>query len=178
MDSDYDIVAFRDGDHPVLRETGHWRGAQLDIFVYPTVRLANVDETLLHIRGGRVISERGVLGSEFLAELERIYRQPPTPLSKDVIDAKRNWAHKMVQRAAHGDIEGNFRRVWLLTQLLEDYYLVRGRRYPGPKEAFRDLAKSDVQALRAFRVALEPSSALSDISAAAAHVHGGLPNIP
>ena len=102
IDSDYDIIAFRDGDHPVLRETGHWRGGQLDLFVYPTARLANADETLLHVRGGKVIAERGTLGAEFLAELERIYRQPPTPLSKDEIDVKRNWAHKMVQRAARG----------------------------------------------------------------------------
>lgn len=174
-DSDYDIIAFRDGDQPVLRETGQWRGGQLDIFVYPTARLTNVDETLLHVRGGSVITVRGTLGAEFLAELERIYREPPPPLSKDEIDVKRNWAHKMVQRASRGDIEGNFRRAWLLTQLLQDYFLVRGRRYPGPKEAFHDLAESDPQALRTFRAALEPGSALSEISAAVTHVHGSLP---
>lgn len=178
IDSDYDIVAFRDGDRPPLRETGYWRGALLDTFIYSTERLETVDETLLHIRGGRVLTERGTLATQFLAELERLYSQPPAPLSDDAIDARRNWARKMLQRAGRGDVEGNFRRVWLLTQLLEDYFAVRARRYPGPKEAFCDIARSDPEALELFQVALEPGATLVEISAVAAKVHNGLPDIP
>ena len=38
---------------------------------------------------------------------------------------------------AQGDLEGNFRRVWLLYALLEDYFALRGMWYEGPKAALK-----------------------------------------
>jgi hypothetical protein len=56
------------------------------------------------------------------------------------------------------DIEGNFRRVWLLTALLEDYFALRGMWYQGPKKSFQWLQASDFETYAAFEEALKPAS--------------------
>lgn len=157
-DSDYDVIGFHDGQGPMRRETGRWRGALLDVFIYPAERLETADETMLHVRGGRVLRQRGTLGAQFLERLERLCASAPPALADDEIEARRNWALKMLDRAARGGIEGNYRRVWLLTALLENYFVLRGRRYPGPKEAFEALAATDPKAHALFARALEPGA--------------------
>lgn len=158
-DSDYDLIGFHDGTGPVRRETGRWRGALLDVFVYPAERLLTADDAMLHVRGGRVLRQRGDLGVQFLASLERMYAEAPPVLAADEMLARKNWALKMLDRAARGNVEGNYRRVWLLTTLLENYFVFRGRRYPGPKEAFEFLAVSDAEAHALFGAALQPDAA-------------------
>jgi hypothetical protein len=93
-DSDYDVAGFSDAVTSVRRITGLWRGALLDVFVHPSERLARADEDMLYMRGGRVLCERGTLGTEFLAALDRLSAEPPEPLAADEIEARRNWAHK------------------------------------------------------------------------------------
>lgn len=172
-DSDYDLIGFHDGPGPVRRETGRWRGALLDVFVYPDERLQQVDETMLHVRGGRVLLQRDALGTAFLEKLEQLHASPPPALADDEIEARRNWALKMLDRAARGGIEGNYRRVWLLTALLETYFLLRRLRYPGPKEAFESLAASDPQTHALFAKALEPGAAHAALVALVAKVNEG-----
>lgn len=170
-DSDYDLIGFHDGAGPVRRETGRWHGALLDVFVYPAERLNAPDDTMLHVRGGRVLRQREDLGTQFLAALERVYASAPPALAADEIEARRNWASKMLDRAARGHIEGNYRRVWLLTTLLENYFVFRGRRYPGPKEAFEALAASDPEAHALFDAALQPGAAHGTLSALVTYVN-------
>lgn len=170
-DSDYDLIGFRDGAGPVRRETGHWQGALLDVFIYPAERLQTADDTMLHVRGGRVLRQRGDLGAQFLANLERVHASTPPTLAADEIEARKNWALKMLDRAARGNVEGNYRRVWLLTALLESYFIFRGRRYPGPKEAFEALAASNPETHALFGSALEPGAAHSTLVALVKHVN-------
>jgi hypothetical protein len=141
------------------------------VFIYPTDRLQTADEAMLHVRGGRVLLQRGDLGTQFLASLERMHASAPHALAADEILARKNWALKMVDRAARGNVEGNYRRVWLLTVLLENYFVFRGRRYPGPKEAFETLAASDPEAHALFRVALEPTAENSTLVALVHYVN-------
>jgi predicted nucleotidyltransferase len=170
-DSDYDVIGFCDGEAGTRRVTGRWRGVLLDVFIYPTTRLSKPDEDMLHVRGGHVLCERESLGTQFLAGIERLYATPPTPLSDDEVEARKNWAVKMIDRLARGDVEGNYRRAWLLTALLENYFLIRGCRYPGPKEAFKSLAVSDSDAFALFEKALAPGAERSDILALVARVN-------
>jgi len=173
-DSDYDLIGFRDGTEPVRRETGHWRGALLDVFIYPAERLAAVDDALLHVRGGHVLRQRGELGAQFLASLERLHASAPPSLPNDEIEARKNWALKMLDRAARENIEGNYRRVWLLTTLLENYFVLRSRRYPGPKEAFDVLAVSDPQAHALFSEALRPGAEHVTLTVLVGYVNEGV----
>lgn len=157
--SDYDVIGFHDGAGPVRRETGRWRDALLDVFIYPAERLQTADDTMLHVRGGCVLRQRATLGTQFLESLERVHASAPPALAADEIEARKNWALKMLDRAARRNIEGDYRRVWLLTALLENYFVFRRRRYSGPKEAFEALAISDPEAHALFGRALEPGAA-------------------
>jgi hypothetical protein len=170
--SDYDVIGFHDTDGPVFRQAGLWRGGLMDIFVYPTGRLKKPSSEFLHVRGGRVLLERGDLGRRFLRALEAVYAKGPPPLAADELAALRVWAWKMLDRASVADVEGNYRRTWLLTMLLEHYFTYRGRWYPGSKQAFKDLGASDPTTLALFEAALIPGALAADLIALVEHVSG------
>ena len=69
----------------------------------------------------------------------------------------------MLDRLRAGDAEGNYRRVWLLTALLEDYFVFRNRWYEGPKAAFNWLRRHRPDVCAKFASALEPDADLSAI---------------
>ncbi|HEY2709266.1 MAG TPA: nucleotidyltransferase domain-containing protein [Caulobacteraceae bacterium] len=171
-ESDVDVIAFRDGERPLIRDAGIWRGARMDLFVYPTSRLANADASLIHIRGGRVLLERDGAGHGLLARLEAVHAQGPAPMSADEVAANRAWAWKMLDRAARGDIEGDYRRVWLLTTLLEHHFQLRGDWYPGSKAGLAALAQNDPASLALFEAALKPAAPFEAIAALVERVSG------
>jgi predicted nucleotidyltransferase len=156
-DSDYDVAAFGpiDKSFRVARLVG---GAYLDVFVYPMALLLEPTEEYLKLRGSHVITQRGTEAEDFLSKLEEIFRRGPEPLPSDEIEARKVWAHKMGARMQRADLEGNYRRVWLLTALLEDYFHIRGLWYQGPKKSLRWLEQFDAPAYDAMRLALEPNA--------------------
>jgi hypothetical protein len=160
--SDYDLLAIRQQGRAVVRDARVWRGVYLDIFVYPEKRLRPDD--LLSVRGGRVLFQKERVGDALLARINEVYARGPKPLSPDEIGARRIWAQKMFDRLRTGDPEGNYRRVWLLTALLEDYFVFQNRWYEGPKAAFKWLRKHRPDVCAKFERALEPGADLSTIS--------------
>lgn len=181
-DSDYDVVGFSEraaatSDEPGGRLTGLWDGALLDVFVYPVERLDTPGPQLMHIRGGRVLRDvdgrdGNGRGAAFLARLDAVFAAGPEPLSADEIAARRNWAWKMLDRCARGDVEGDFRRVWLLTMLLENYFLLRGRWYLGCKAAIAELAATQPDVHAVLRRALTPGASLAEVEALVVAVNG------
>ena len=79
--------------------------------------------------------------------------------------AQVTWVRKTLDRTRRGDIEGDFRRVWLLHELLAFHFEVRDRWYRGPKEAFRELEKTDPETFRLYREALRPGADDSSLEA-------------
>jgi hypothetical protein len=69
----------------------------------------------------------------------------------------------MVARIKRGDLEGHYRRAWLLTSLLEDWFLLRTRWYRGPKESLRWLAENEPETHAAFAAALAPGAPIEAI---------------
>lgn len=171
-ESDWDVIAFREADGPVVRETGLWRGARMDIFIYPSRRLELADAELMHVRGGLVLLDRDGSGRNLLARLDEIHARGPEPLPADEIAARRAWAWKMLDRASRGDVEGHHRRAWLLTMLLENYFLFQGVWYPGPKVSFETLRETDRRTLALFENALAPNASLHTIATLVEHVNG------
>ncbi|WP_223253484.1 nucleotidyltransferase domain-containing protein [Chromobacterium amazonense] len=169
--SDYDIVAFGALEQ-VIRDTRRIDGEYLDLFLYPDGVLDAPDATMLRLRGAHVLRQRGDEAERFLAKLDAIHAAGPACLPEDELQARRAWAHKMAARMARGDIEGNYRRVWLLTALLEDYFVLRGLWYEGPKKALRWLEANDAQSWRAFDQALRPNADLAAIETLARCVTG------
>ena len=174
-DSDYDLICFRDGERAPTRETGMRDGALLDVFIYPIERLAQPGADMLHVRGGRTLRDHDGQGAAFLARLDEIYAAGPEPMPPDEIEARRNWAWKMLDRAAHGDVEGDFRRAFLLTMQLENFFLLRNEWYLGPRAAL-DLLRTQHPAVYAsLERALTPAAPLAEIEALVLAVNGPRP---
>jgi hypothetical protein len=170
-DSDYDAAGFASVEI-VMRDARPWRGTYLDVFVYPQKELEAPTQELLKLRGGRVLFEREEAGTRLLARLEEVFAAGPAPLSADEMQVRRTWARKMLARIARGDIEGDYRRAWLLTALLQDYFELRGLWFAGPKEGLAWLAINDPGAYAAFEAALKPGAGVSAIARAVGAVVG------
>ena len=170
--SDYDLVGFRDRKGPPVRETGVRDGALLDVFIYPIERLAEPRADMLHVRGGRVLRDRDGLGESFLAGLDEVFAAGPDPLPADEIAARCNWAWKTLDRAAGGDVEGHFRRAWLLTTQLENFFLLRNAWYPGSKVALSVLQAEHPAVYAVLERALAPAATLAEIENLVLAVNG------
>jgi len=170
--SDYDLAGFRKGGRE-LRVARLWQGVYLDVFIYPESRLREDDSSLLRMRNGRVLCQKRQLGSRFLAHLQKLFHKGRKKLRPDEIRALKVWARKMIDRARAGDVEGDYRRTWLLTSLLEDYFLIRSRWYLGPKESLAWLRTNAAETYDGFRRALRPGASLRDIEELAERVVGG-----
>ena len=160
--SDYDLLGIRKQGREVVRDARLWEGVYLDIFVYPEKKLRPDD--LLQVRDGKVLFQKDHIGDALLARIGKVYARGPRPLSPDEIGARRIWAQKMFDRLRAGDPEGNYRRVWLLTALLEDYFVLQNRWYEGPKAAFKWLRRHRPDVCAKFENALMPAADLPMIS--------------
>ncbi|HVY47103.1 MAG TPA: nucleotidyltransferase domain-containing protein [Minicystis sp.] len=167
--SDWDLAGIR-AEAPRLRDARRVHGALLDAFVYPDAAIDELGPELLKLTGGRVVFEQGGAGARWLARAAEIEARGPEPLPPDEEAAIRAWVPKMLARAARGDVEGDFRRAWLVVQLLDDYFRLRGRFYRGPKESLAWLAVNDPPVRAAFERALAPGAPLAAIAALAALV--------
>jgi hypothetical protein len=156
-DSDYDVAAFA----PVAQalRIAHQQGsAYWDVWVYPQADLQVATPEALRLRGSHILLQSGQSGHAFLDRVEALYRAGPTPLAADEVAARGVWAHKMLARIGRGDAEGNYRRVWLLQALLEDYFHRRTMWFEGPKKALRWLQLFDPPAHLAYCRALQPGA--------------------
>jgi predicted nucleotidyltransferase len=163
-DSDYDVAAYAPVAEPlrIARKEGsvYW-----DVWVYPQAELDVVTEEALRLRGSRILLQRGHEGQDLLDRVEALYRAGPVPLSANEIKTRTVWANKMLARIGRGDPEGNYRRVWLLQALLEDYFQRRTMWFEGPKKALRWLEQFDLRTYRAYCQALEPGANVQVIAA-------------
>ncbi|AVG17854.1 nucleotidyltransferase [Chromobacterium vaccinii] len=171
--SDYDIAAFGAVER-VTRDTRRIDGEYLDLFLYPDTALDEPTEAHLALRGAKILRQRGESASRFLARLETLHAAGPEALPEDELQARRDWAHKMAARIQRGDVEGDYRRAWLLMALLEDYFVLRGLWYEGPKKALRWLARHDGQSRQAFELALKPNAGNEAIAKLVLSVAGPL----
>jgi hypothetical protein len=168
--SDWDAAGFRD-EGPAERDARPFLGTSLDAWLYPTAKLTQPAE-LLHLHGGRVLFERDGAGEQALAQVREVFEKGPGPLPAWDAEQRRGWARKCIERARLGGPEGDFRRHWLLVELLEMYFLLRGRWFLGSKVALAELAAREPAAHAAFARALAPAATLDDVEALTARVIG------
>jgi len=101
---------------------------------------------------------------------------PPPPVPRAELEARRTWCKKMVGRVRRGgpaDVEAHYRRAWLLVDLLELYFVLRGKHFTGPKESLLWLAAHDEDAHQAFAAALVPGAPVEAIEALVSRVVDG-----
>lgn len=80
----------------------------------------------------------------------------------------------MVARMRRADADGNYRRAWLLYQLLEDYFHPRRQWYQGPKRSLALLQRTEPKVYAKFVAALEPDASPEAIQELAAAVVKGV----
>jgi predicted nucleotidyltransferase len=175
-DSDLDVAAFGPVER-VTRVAELRDGIFVDAFVYPDTVLDAPEEEHLRFRGSRILLQRAGAAASLLERLEERYEAGPEPLPADEVEVRRTWARKMVARIQRGDAEGDYRRHWLLTVLLEDYFHLRGSWFEGPKKALAWLATHDAATSRALEAALEPGASIAAIELAVNHVLNEHPDV-
>lgn len=166
-DSDYDLLGIRDGGEPT-RDARLVDGFFLDAFIYIENDLEDAGATLLQVhRGLPLLDPRGT-GARLVAAVARTLASPPPPVPRVELEARRTWCGKMLGRIRRGgplDVEAHYRRAWLLVELLELYFVLRGRHFLGPKQSFEYLRAHDEPVFRAFSAALAPGAPVSAVEA-------------
>lgn len=96
-------------------------------------------------------------GAHFLSKIRASFKksQAVEPLEKN---NRLLWHQKMLARAENDDIEGKYRRIWLIYALLEDYFVLRDLPYEGPKKSFKYLHQNDRKVFDVFDAAMSSAT--------------------
>lgn len=156
-DSDYDVAAFAPVENEI-RNNQLIDGAFWDVFVYPEELLLSPTKEYLKLRGSQILVQESTKARDFLTGLDDLFDAGPAALSEQEVAVRVQWAEKMLARIQRNDIEGNYRRAWLLTTLLEDYFEFRQIWYQGPKKSFIWMKEHAPQDFMVFERALLPAA--------------------
>jgi hypothetical protein len=165
MESDIDVASYADVAS-ATRDSRLWNMMFLDAFIYPSARLGEApDADTLKLCGGQVLLDERGLAQGYLDQIAALEEQGPAALPEAEQRMRRVWARKMLARLRRGDVEAHYRQHWLLYQLLEDYFALRGQWYRGPKRALADLLNNAPETFVAFERALVPGAPLEALDA-------------
>ena len=164
LQSDIDLIFIRE-DGPAIRDACIVGGLYVDAFIYPETKLTTLEPSLLRVLGGIVIRERDGFGSALLIRLRELHDRGPTPLPDDERRALVLWSQKMLDRfRGQRGLDANYRRMTLLPQALEDYFLLRNTWFRGSKQAFAWLLQHDGSTYAAFERAARADGSDDDFS--------------
>jgi predicted nucleotidyltransferase len=154
--SDYDVIGFSDDNKDSVRKAKILDAQYLDLWVYPTQAMNSPDQSMSRVIGGVVLRQRDRLGDDFLSLIEKANTWQPSPeWDKNL---QKIWALKMFERAFVNDIEGKYRKHWLVYSLLEMYFQLQDLEYTGSKIAFKWLQGNDEKIYFMFKRSLESES--------------------
>jgi hypothetical protein len=157
--SDIDVIGFLSKESQ--RVASLWNGVYLDLFIHSDNDQVAPD--WIRIADGLVLFEIDHFAQNMLTQVNDMLEKGPEPVSVEELHVRKLWSEKMVIRASRGDVEGNYRRYWLLYTLLEDYFVARGQWYLGPKKSFALQYRSARPAYDLFKAALEPNAPLEHL---------------
>lgn len=147
--SDYDLVG--------ITATGNSNrlgkikaGAYLDIHIYPDAHLRRLDDSFRFISAAVLLYSETRYGTNLIKRLRKLRDLKPRRMSKNQLAFEHSWIEKMLVRITTPDIEGQYRRYWLLYELPMMYFKQRSLHYDGSKEAFAWLKAHDPATSRAF----------------------------
>lgn len=172
-ESDLDLAAFFAGpiEGPTHR-VGEWRGAPFDLLVRPVAGLASPGPGDVYLMGGKLLADAAGQGAAFLAALDALWAKPPPALPEGQEAVLRSWAWKMLRRLQRGDVEGDYRRAWLLSTQIENWFAFQRRWYLGSKLAFATLQAERPDLFALFAAALAPGAGVEAIAALVEAVNG------
>lgn len=125
------------------------QGHALDAWIYTKNEIENPDQ-FLRISDGKVLYDTDDIGKNMLSAVKVCIQKDPAYYTSEQIKHCVHWYEKMISRSMVGDVEGNFRKHWLLFDMLETYFRCRKMWYFGPKKAFQYLKYNDPEAYEFF----------------------------
>lgn len=146
--SDIDVVCFKDIQN-VETDNRDFSGLYLDCWIKPLSELEKIEESI-YLDGAKVLYDKNDIAPAFLEKVRERLEFPPKPLSEQERQHLKAWTLKMLDRTYRGDIEANFRRAWLVFELLQTYYKWNGLWYRGSKLAFRELKEKKPKIYKQF----------------------------
>lgn len=168
--SDYDVVGIRRRGNKT-RIAKKQMGFYWDVFVYPEKDLQRLDDQQLGWRDAKVLYQEGTYGENLLRRLQALFRKPFKPEPQFEIDALKVWAQKELDRCKVKDVQGLYRRAEFQSALVEHYFVVRKKRFSGPKAGFAWLEKNDLPTFKSILRSLKYPANLSFLGAAATRVY-------
>lgn len=160
-ESDVDVVCFCD-EVENQNDTTFLQHRQLDAWIYNTEKMKDVEE-FLHTRDGEILLDRSGFCEGFLEKITEVYNNGPKLLSDTEKEFLKSWLQKMLNRSQKGDVEGNFRFHWMLTDSLEIYFKIKGLWYLGSKKSIKWLYDNDRDMYLLYEGAFRKHSTQSDI---------------
>lgn len=168
--SDYDVVGVRRRGAKT-RIAKKQMGFYWDVFVYPERQLRKLGGEQMNWRDGKILYQEGTYGSKLLRRLRALFRRPFKPEPQYEIDILKVWAQKELDRCKAKDIQGLYRRAEFQNALIEHYFVVRKKRFSGPKAGFAWLEKNDLPVFKSILRSLKHPGNLSFLGAAASRVY-------
>lgn len=160
-ESDIDIVGFADGFRE-KNDTAVFLGKQLDVWIYPTKKHRFAEE-FLQLHEAEILLDERNIATRLLNDVDRLINRGPGDISTDEKSFLISWLWKMESRARKNDIEGNYRRHWLLVDSLEVYFELKGVWFFGPKKSLAWMKENDQEAYELFDRALINHTETKDI---------------
>ncbi|MGB6127348.1 MAG: nucleotidyltransferase domain-containing protein [Psychrilyobacter sp.] len=138
--SDLNIFCIAEVENMII-DTSFFNGIQLDLWICPMDCL-NGYETLGKLNEGKILYEVDNLGTILLEKI-KTHVEREFEISSKEKDRLKSWCYKMMSRIEVGDIEGNYKKIWLMNDLLPIYFQMKKRWYLGPKKSFALLKEND-----------------------------------
>lgn len=168
--SDYDVVGVS-ARGPKTRIARKQDGKYWDVFVYPEKDLRKLGDQHLSWKQARILFCETRYGQQLLRRISALQAKPFRPHPGYEIKILKVWAQKQLERCRRHDIHGLFRRAEFLAALVDHYFMIRQRRFWGPKEGFAWIERYDPTTYRLIKRALKAPTNLSYLRTAASHVY-------
>ncbi|WP_146107520.1 nucleotidyltransferase domain-containing protein [Aliivibrio sifiae] len=153
----------------MFEHTRSHHGVFIDAWVYPTELMNEAVEFIKLHKAHCVIDKRG-LCQTLVCEVEKEYQKGPLPLSD--LD-KANFIElrqKILKQVCKGGLEGNYKKAWLQSDLLQAYFTLRGLWYLGAKQSFSWLKVNNEAAFELFSEVYEEPQNIEKLKRLAAFV--------
>lgn len=168
--SDYDVVGVCKRGKKT-RIAKRQKGYYWDVFVYPEKDLRKLGDQHMSWKHAKILHANGTYGKRLLKRIKSLLKRPFKPHPQYEIDITKVWAQKELDRCRMNDIQALYRRVEFHNALIDHYFLVRQKRFWGPKEGFAWMAKNDPKTFGLIKRALKSPSNLLFLKAAASRVY-------
>ena len=168
--SDYDVVGVcRRGKK--TRIAKKQQGFYWDVFVYPEKDLEKLGDQQLGWRDAKILYQKDEYGRNLLRRLKTHLRKPHKPEPKYEIEILKVWAQKELDRCKVNDIQGLYRRAEFQSALIEHYFVIRKKRFSGPKAGLAWLEENDLTTFKLIHRSLKYPTNISFLGAAASRVY-------